>query len=83
MADIYKIAKINVNGMSSGMRMRMIDEFLQQEIEIFLLQEVTHTDFDIIRGYNAQTNGGIHNRGTAMLTREQITLTNTTRLPSG
>jgi endonuclease/exonuclease/phosphatase family metal-dependent hydrolase len=84
MADIYKFATLNINKMSSRMRMRMLEEFLQkQEIDILLLQEVTHTEFDMIRGYKAHTNIGINNRGTAMLTRETKTLTNITRLPSG
>jgi hypothetical protein len=38
------------------------------------LQEVTHTDFDLIRGYNAYTNVGINQSGKAMLTRETIKL---------
>jgi len=37
----------------------------------------------MIRVYKAHTNVGINNRGTALLTREPITLTNITRLPSG
>ena len=39
------------------------------------LQEVTHTDFDLIREYNAYTNVGINKSGKAMLTRETIKLT--------
>jgi hypothetical protein len=46
-------------------------------------KKVTHTEFDMIRGYMAHTNLGIHNRGTAMITREHVTLTNITRLLSG
>jgi len=42
-----------------------------------------HTDFDMIRGYNVHTNVGIHIRGPAMLTKEQLTLTNINRLLSG
>ena len=40
MAEIYKIATLNVNGMSSSMRMKILEEFLHnQEIDILLLQE--------------------------------------------
>ena len=64
--------------------MRMLNKFMQkQEIDINLLQEVTHTDFDMIRGYTAHLNIGINKRGTAILTRRQIKLTNANRLPSG
>jgi hypothetical protein len=39
------------------MRMPMPTEFLhKQEIDIILLQEATHADFDLIRGYTAYTN---------------------------
>ena len=83
MADVYKIATLNVNGMASGVGMRMLDEFLhKQEIDNLLL-EVIHTEFDMIRGYMAHTNVGIHNRVTAMITRERVTLTNIMRLLSG
>jgi len=51
MADTYKIATQNINGLSAMTRMRMLAEFLhKQEIDIILLQEVTHNDFDMIRG---------------------------------
>ena len=84
MAEIYKVTTLNINGMSAGGRMRMLNEFMQeQEIDIILLQEVTHTYFDMIHGYTVHLNIGIKKRGTAILTREQITLTNVTRLPSG
>jgi len=64
--------------------MKMLQEFLhKQEIDILLLQEVTQHDFDVIRRYNAYANVGIHGRGTTMLTRDQISLTKITRLPSG
>jgi exonuclease III len=84
MAEIYKVATLNINGMSAGGRMRMLNEFIhKQVIDIILLQEVTHPDFDMIRGYTAHLNVGINKRGTVILTREQISLTNITRLPSG
>ena len=59
-------------------------EFLhKQEIDIILLQEDSYNDLVLIRGYNAYTNVGINKRGTALLTREKIQLTNILRLPSG
>ena len=62
----------------------MLNEFIQkQEIDTILLQEVTHTDFEMIRGYAAHLNVGTKKRGTAILAREQISLTKITRLPSG
>ena len=84
MAEIHKIATLNINGMSAGDKMTMLNEFLyKQEIDIMLLQEVTHTDFDEVRGYTVHFNIGTSKRGTAFVTREQIQITNVTRLPSG
>ena len=41
MADTYKVATLNVNGVSATIRMRMLVEFLHiQEIDIIILQEV-------------------------------------------
>jgi len=83
-AEINKVAMLNINGVSAGGRMGMLNEFIhKKEIDIILLQEVTHTDFEMIRGYTAHLNIGINKRGTAILTREQISITNITRLPSG
>jgi exonuclease III len=62
----------------------MLTDFLHKpETDIILLQEVTHNDFDMIRGYNAYTNVGINKRGMAILTRDTIKLTKITRVPSG
>ena len=81
MAEIYKVATLNI---SAGGRMGMLNECIQkQEIDIILLQEVTHTDFEMIRGYTAHLNVATNKRGTAILTRAQISLTNITGLPSG
>jgi len=65
--------------MSVGGRVRILNEFIhKQEIDIILLQELIHTDFDMIGGYRAHLNVGINKRGTVILTREQISLTNIT-----
>jgi exonuclease III len=83
MSDIYKII-LNINGLSTRTRMKMLEEFLRkQDIDILFLQKVTHHEFDTLRGYTAHTNVGTTERDAAMLTREGITLTKVTRLPSG
>ena len=62
----------------------MLKEFIRkQESDTILLQEVTHTDSGKIREYTARLNVGVNNRGTAILSRKQISLTNITRLYSG
>jgi exonuclease III len=83
MAEIYWIATLNINGLSPHTTVTMLGEFLRiQEIDIILLQEVTQPFLDTIRGYSEYTDIGTNRRGTAILMREQITLTNITRLPS-
>jgi len=52
MAENFKVAKFNINGITAEGRLGMLNDFLhKQEIDIFLLQEVTHTDFESILGY--------------------------------
>lgn len=47
----YKKATLEVNDISSSTRIRMLPDFIYKEdIDIILLQEVTHIDFDRIRG---------------------------------
>jgi len=47
------------------------------------LQDVTQPNLDTLRGYVAQTNVAINGRGTAIVTRENILLTNVVGIPSG
>jgi endonuclease/exonuclease/phosphatase family metal-dependent hydrolase len=62
----------------------MLEDYLrQQDIEIVLLQEVTHTKITLFRRYNAYVNVSTEIRGTAFLAKEGLPLTNTIRLPSG
>jgi hypothetical protein len=55
----------------------------KQGIDILLLQEVTHTYFNMLREYNAYTNVRINTGGTTMLTKVTTKLTNIIKLPSG
>ena len=84
MANIYRIATLNINGMSSPTRLAMLGDFLHKhEIDIIFLQEVTQPILHTLRGYAAHTNVGTNGRGTAIVTREHYTLNNIVRLPSG
>ena len=84
MPGIYKIATLNINGMTTPPRITMLEDFLQkQEIDIIFLQEVTQPIFDDIRGFTAYTNIGTTGRGTAILTRDRIQLTNIVCRPTG
>ena len=62
----------------------MLEDFMRrQEIDLMLLQEVTHTNTSMIGNYTAHINIGTDGGGTAILVKEGITLTNNQRIPSG
>ena len=53
------------------------------DIDMLLLQEVTHDNWEDIQNRNIYLNIGTDRRGTAIITKENITLKNIQRLPSG
>jgi exonuclease III len=62
----------------------MLEDYLRKhDIDIALLQEKTHPDLSTLRNYNAHINQGTEGRGTAILTKAELTVTNNKRLPSG
>ena len=64
--------------------MSMLGDFLKrQDIDVALLQEVTHTEFTTIREYNAIVNECTDKRGTAILAKTGLHLQNIKRIPSG
>jgi exonuclease III len=78
------IATININGIQSETRLTMLHEFCNHhDINILLLQEVTHHNFDTIQHRNKYINVGTERRGTAIFTKEYIHLTDIKYLPSG
>jgi len=83
MPEIYKIATLNINGMSTPPRIAMLEDILQKQEEGIFLQEDTRPVFDDIRGFTAYTNIGTTGRGTAILTRDHIQLTKIVCLPTG
>jgi len=80
----YKIATLNINGISSPLKIQSLNNLLvRQDIDIALLQEVTINDFSSLHGYEALVNEGTDKRGTAILLKQGISLSNIKRLPSG
>jgi exonuclease III len=80
----YTIASLNINGIASPTRMCMLNTFLyRQGVDVALLQEVTHYNFDTILGYGAYLNVGSEKRGTAILTKRGINVGDIKRFPSG
>ena len=82
--NIVKIATININGITAQLRISMLTEFIRlHELDILLVQEVTHPETLNVRGYTTHLNIGASMRGTAILARNEITLTNIINVPSG
>jgi exonuclease III len=68
MKYVYKVSTININGMSSTTRIRMLEDFLhKQDIDIALLQEVSNPKIKALQRYT------VHG----------LPINNIKRLPSG
>jgi exonuclease III len=75
---------LNINGIQAETRLTILHEFCNHyDIDILLLQEVTHQNFDTILHRNKYLNVGTEGRGTAIFTKEHIHLTDMKYLPSG
>jgi len=82
--QVLTLHSININGITSSTKVRMFHHFVQRsDTDIMFLQEVTSAEILQIPGYVAHCNIGTEMRGTAMLVRENITLDNIVRAPSG
>ena len=65
-------------------RIQLSGDFLsQQDIDIVLLQEVTTTNLTCIRNYTVHDNIRTEGRGTPILSKTGISITDVTRIPSG
>ena len=81
--QILNFHSININGITSSVRVRMFHHFVRRsETDIMFIQEVTSMEVLQIPGYIVHCNLGTEMRGTAILAREGITLDIVTA-PSG
>jgi exonuclease III len=79
----YKIATLNINGISAQTRINMLEEVLyKHDIDLALLQEVTNSKINKIRRYIAYINIGTEGRGTAILANDNYLITNIQRIPT-
>jgi len=80
----YKIATLNINGISAPTRIHMLKELLyKHDIDLALLQDVTISKIATIRRYTSYINMGTECRGTAILAKDSYLLTNIQRIPTG
>jgi len=62
----------------------MLEDFVcRQDMYFALLQEVSHTTLNTIRRYTVRMNIGTDRRGTAILAKDGLALSNIQRLPPG
>ena len=84
MAVIIKLATININGITNHTRMGMLTDYIRQHgLDIVLLQEVIDPGIFHLPGYEVYYNIGSNTRGTAIVARSHIMLTNINKIPSG
>jgi exonuclease III len=80
----HKIATLNINGITSPLKLQLLNNLLlRQDVDVALLQEITTDDFSPLYNYTAYVNEGLDKRGTAILTRQGLYMKNIKRLPSG
>ena len=80
----YNVTTLNLKGLMSTTKIGMLNDFLRrQDIDITLLQEVMHNDFDSFSGYVATVNEETTKTGTAVIVKEGLSIHNIKRLPSG
>ena len=81
--NVLKTAALNINVISTRNRVAMLHAFVRyHDIDILLLQ-VTHPDLGDLPGYVTYTNIRTAMRGAAFVTRNELQVTNITKLPSG
>jgi exonuclease III len=84
MTHVYRIATLNINGITSQTKMAMLADFVtKQDIDVLLLQEVSTIIPVNFGSYVIHYNIGTSGRGTAILSRAQLELREILRLPSG
>ena len=81
--NVLKIATLNINGIHTPTTVAMLHNFLRyQDLEILFLQ-VTHPDIGELSAYVTHTNVGTTMTGTVFVKRNELQVTNITKLPSG
>jgi len=84
MMVVTKLATININDITNRTRVGMLTEYIRRhDLDIVFLQEITDPELLTMPGYDMYYNIGSHRRGTAIVARNDIALTNINKIPSG
>jgi exonuclease III len=88
----YKIATLNINGISATTRIKILEDFLySNEIDLICLQEAMNSNINMIRNYSAHINLGSEGRRTAIIIiiiiiiiiKDRYTITDRQYIPTG
>ena len=83
MTHTYKIASLNINGIANDPRIRMLEFLRTNDNDIVMLHQVTGPQMDSVHRYTKLVNIGTERRGTGILARDALILTDVRFLPSG
>ena len=82
--NVLTIASININGLYARTHVSMLHDYIRRhDLDIVMLQEVTDPTILQVMGYATYLNIGAEMRGTAILAKQELSLTEVTLLPSG
>jgi len=82
--NVIRIASVNINGIRNETRIGMLKDFIwTHDLDIVLVQEVTAPESVDTPGYISYTNIGSEMRGTAIIARRDLQITNIDKIPSG
>lgn len=82
--NVVKIATLNINGIRAKTRVGMLADFIRRhDFDILFLQEVTSTEVLNVSCYETHLHNGTSVRGTDILARRNLHLTNITTLQFG
>ena len=81
---VTKLATLNINGITNCTRVGMLTEYIKRhDLDIVFLQEITDPELLTMPGCDMYCNIGWHRRVAATVARNDITLTNINKIPSG
>jgi exonuclease III len=84
MTVVTKLANLNIHGFPNRTRVGMLTEYIRRhDLDIIFLQEITDPELLNMPAYDMYYNIGSYRRGTAIVARNDIAVTNINKIPSG
>lgn len=81
---LRNFATLNVNGINNVVTQQLLRRFIHDfDIDVLFLQEVNNANLDFLSPYAYRSNPGPMNRGTAMVYRQTVEMTQILESPDG